>query len=80
MSFPSMWQKSEEFDEKLELVGQHGLGLEFLHDKQDRRIGLQNNLMATNDEVVFVQLLQHRNPQKNRVGNRWAPIGLRKIE
>jgi len=65
----------------LEMKGDFGLvGLEFLHDKQDRRIGLQNNLMATNDEVVFVQLLQHRNPQKNRVGNRWAPIGLRKIE
>ena len=49
----------------LEMKGDFGVvGLEFLHDKQDRRINLQNNLMATNDEVVFVRLLQHRYPQK----------------
>ena len=49
----------------LEMKGDFGVvGLEFLHDKQDRRIGLQNNLLAANDEVVFVRLLQHRYPQK----------------
>lgn len=40
------------------MKGHFGLvGLEFFHDGQDRIISLQNNLMAANDEVVFVGLL-----------------------